>query len=357
MRRLAAFALFAVMQPAAAETVFRGGQRVTLEVTGLVVELPGPASWELYSVHASPTGRSDEAYDALVPKNTKLLVEVRFVTAKSCEEWRVANLPDCTTRAKPGAYWPADAEMYERTTDAGVVAAGCASTASGVLEAVIYGDPSTQMPLLLKLTSQLVASANALTGRRSIPAQPRTGPYTLDEALAELPGRGGLKAVIETSQGRITCTLEERRAPIAVANFVGLARGIRPFQDPKDGWVTRRYYDGLTFHRVIPGFVIQGGDLAGNGSGGVGYTIKNEDKNGLVFDRPGRLATARGGDPDSAGGQFFITDAPAPHLDHNQTIFGDCGPISTIHAIASVPHGPDDKPRTPIEIGSVTITR
>jgi len=224
---------------------------------------------------------------------------------------------------------------------------------------VIYGEPSKRAAMLLRLTSQLVASANALTGARTIPALPHTGPYTLDEALVGLPApnRGALKAVIATSLGRITCTLDERRAPIAVANFVGLARGIRPFQDPKDGWVTRRYYDGLTFHRVIPGFVIQGGDLAGNGTGGVGYTIKNEDKNGLVFDHPGRLATARGGDPDSAGGQFFITDAPAPHLDHTQTIFGDCGPISTIHAIASVPHGPDDKPRTPVEIGSVTITR
>jgi peptidyl-prolyl cis-trans isomerase A (cyclophilin A) len=353
MRRLVAFAMLAAL-PAGAETVFHAGQRVRLEVTGLVVELPGPGSWELYSVRASPTGSADDAYDALVPKNAKLLVEVRFLATKSCEEWRVANLPDGTTRARPGAYWPADAEMYERTTDAGVVATGCARTESGLLEAVIYGDPS-KVPLVAKLTAAIIASANAGTGR-SVRAQPWTGPYTLDDALAGLAGHGPLKAVIDTSLGRITCTLDDRHAPIAVANFIGLARGLRPFLSPKEGWVTRRFYDGLTFHRVIPGFVIQGGDLAGDGTGGVGYTIKNEDKNGLVFDRPGRLATARGGDPDSAGGQFFITDAPTPHLDHNQTIFGDCGPISTIHTIASAPRGSDDKPRKLIEIDSVTIT-
>jgi len=355
---MVALALFAVLvDPAGADPA----KRVNLDVTNLAVVLP--SGWDIYSVRAAPNGKADDAYDVIAQRGSKLLVEVRFVTVKSCAEWRTRYIPEGATAVKDAAYWPPAGEdwpMFEIQTDTGTIATGCTPTTKGVLEATIVSDdaPGKHAPLLLKLTTAVIDAANLLqVTDSSVAAQPHTEPFSLEEATRGLKGGKPLTAVIATSRGKLVCTLDDKRAPIAVANFVGLARGLRPFHDPRAGWVTRRFYDGLTIHRVVPGFVIQGGDLAGNGTGKVGYTIKNEDGNGLVFDRAGRLATARDSDPDSAGGQFFITDAPQPHLSGHQTIFGECGPIATIHAIASVPHQPDDRPRTPITIDSVTITR
>jgi peptidyl-prolyl cis-trans isomerase A (cyclophilin A) len=128
---------------------------------------------------------------------------------------------------------------------------------------------------------------------------------------------------------------------------VGLARGLRAWRDPKDGkwWRYRPYYDGLWFHRVIPDFIIQGGDplsregkAEGLGTGGPGYTIPDEASNGLKFDVPGRLTMAnKGPGTNSAGSQFFITEARAPSLDGGYTIFGQCAPIDVVKAIARVP--------------------
>jgi peptidyl-prolyl cis-trans isomerase A (cyclophilin A) len=164
-------------------------------------------------------------------------------------------------------------------------------------------------------------------------------------------------AKIDTDKGAISCKLLDDKAPNTVANFVGLARGIRPFQDPKTAgdWVKRPAYDGTTFHRIIKGFMIQGGDPKGTGNGEPGYTIKDEIWPGAKHDKAGLLCMANRGH-DTNGMQFFITDAAAAHLDNNYTIFGDCSPEQTIHDIASLPVK-GDRPDSPPAIKSVTISR
>jgi peptidyl-prolyl cis-trans isomerase A (cyclophilin A) len=130
-------------------------------------------------------------------------------------------------------------------------------------------------------------------------------------------------ATIDTSEGTIVCELFSDQSPQTVANFVGLATGTKEYTDPKTGQKKKsHYYDGLVFHRVIPGFMIQGGDPMGTGTGGPGYTF-NDEYPTAKFDRPGRLAMANAG-PNTNGSQFFITVADADYLNTNghYTIFG-----------------------------------
>lgn len=186
---------------------------------------------------------------------------------------------------------------------------------------------------------------------------PMSGSFTLSQAVVGLPPTGPLVAKITTSKGEMRCKLFDEKAPIAVANFVGLARGTRPFKD-KGRWVTRPAYDGTSFHRVIKGFMVQGGDPQGSGRGEPGYVFKDELWAGLgsKHDRPGLLCMANRG-PDTNGMQFFITDASAPHLDRSYTIFGECAPVSVVHAIANVPTDGADRPQTDVTIDKVEITR
>jgi peptidyl-prolyl cis-trans isomerase A (cyclophilin A) len=186
---------------------------------------------------------------------------------------------------------------------------------------------------------------------------PHAGKFTLPEALQGLLGKGQLNASITTSMGTLRCDLFEDKAPMTVANFVGLARGLRKFWSGADhAWVGRPYYDGTTFHRVIPGFMIQGGDLAGDGSGGVFYTIRDELHPSLKHDRGGQLCMANRG-PNTNEAQFFITEAAAPHLDSSYTIFGQCTPTELVYRIARVPQADNNRPITPVIIKSVTIQR
>jgi peptidyl-prolyl cis-trans isomerase A (cyclophilin A) len=186
---------------------------------------------------------------------------------------------------------------------------------------------------------------------------PTGGTFTLADATAGLPPTGALVATIKTSKGDLRCRLYDDKAPVTVANFVGLARGLRPFRASKTGpWEKRPAYDGTIFHRVIKGFMIQGGDPLGSGKGEPGYTIKDEIWPGAKHDRAGLLCMANRG-PDTNGIQFFITDAAAPHLDGKYTIFGDCAPVAVVHAIAATPVGPSDRPLTDVTIRTVAIAR
>jgi peptidyl-prolyl cis-trans isomerase A (cyclophilin A) len=186
---------------------------------------------------------------------------------------------------------------------------------------------------------------------------PKNGRFTLADATNGLTGAGPLVAVIDTSKGRIECTLFEDKAPNTVANFVGLARGTRPWKGPKTGaWVERPAYDATTFHRIIDGFMIQGGDANGDGSGEPGYVIKDEIWPGAKHDRAGQLCMANRG-KNTNGAQFFITDAKAEHLDGGYTIFGQCNDVAVIHAIATAPKGPQDRPKTAIVINTVRVAR
>jgi peptidyl-prolyl cis-trans isomerase A (cyclophilin A) len=178
----------------------------------------------------------------------------------------------------------------------------------------------------------LLAGASA----RAEDPDPAGGNFTLEQAAKGVPGPASapLMATIETSKGKFTCGFYEQQAPIAVANFVGLARGIRPWLDPKtDKWVKKPFYDGLIFHRVIPGFMIQGGDPKGNGTGNPGYKFANETSPDLKFDKPGLLAMANAG-PGTNGSQFFITEKTPAFLNGGYSIFGPCDPVSLVAEIA-----------------------
>ncbi len=184
---------------------------------------------------------------------------------------------------------------------------------------------------------------------------PMNGTFTLAQATAGMAPTGALAATIKTSKGEMRCKLFEDKAPIAVANFIGLARGNRPWK--KDGqWITKPAYDGTTFHRVIKGFMIQGGDPLGTGRGEPGYIFKDELWAGGKHDRAGLLCMANRG-PDTNGMQFFITDAGAPHLDKSYTIFGECSPVTVVHAIAKVEVDQGDRPTQDVKIEKVEITR
>lgn len=165
-------------------------------------------------------------------------------------------------------------------------------------------------------------------------------------------------ATLHTNRGNIVIDLFEDQAPKTVANFVGLATGTKEYQDPKTGQpTTGNYYDGLTFHRVIGGFMIQGGCPRGDGRGGPGYTFADEFHPELVFNKPYLLAMANAG-ADTNGSQFFITVAPTPHLNRRHTIFGEVtDPASqqVVDAIATTRTGPGDRPVEPVVIESVTV--
>lgn len=163
-------------------------------------------------------------------------------------------------------------------------------------------------------------------------------------------------ATFRTSLGDIRCVLRHEHAPNTVRNFVELARGQRTWTDPATGLTTRRaLYSNTVFHRVIPGFMIQGGDPLGNGTGGPGYAFADEGGEKNRFERAGLLAMANAG-PNTNGSQFFITDASAPHLNARHTVFGDCGNPEVIERIANTPRDEADRPTTPVVLERVVIS-
>jgi peptidyl-prolyl cis-trans isomerase A (cyclophilin A) len=166
----------------------------------------------------------------------------------------------------------------------------------------------------------------------------------------------GLYATIHTTMGAITVKLFQKESPITVSNFVGLAKGTKAWKDPRTGQMVKRpLYSGTIFHRVIPGFMIQGGDPRGTGTGDAGFTIRDEFAPNLKFDVPGRLAMANAG-PNTGSCQFFITVVPTPHLNGLHTIFGQVVEGQAVaDKIVNVPHDSNDKPRTPVRITSITF--
>ena len=209
------------------------------------------------------------------------------------------------------------------------------------------------------------ASAQSTPSAPTPPATP-----TAPSELPDSPGAAtappvviaptGPTVVFDTSMGRLTCKLFQKQAPLATANFIGLADGSKEWTDPVSGEKVKgkSYYNGTTFHRVIPGFMIQGGDRKGDGTGDAGYYFANETVPGLNFDVAGRLAMANAG-PDTNGTQFFVTEVPYPDLDGKYTIFGQCDTHSVlmVATIARVDRDSSDKPTTPVTLDKVTIVR
>jgi cyclophilin family peptidyl-prolyl cis-trans isomerase len=168
-------------------------------------------------------------------------------------------------------------------------------------------------------------------------------------------------AVFETTAGTLRCKLFEKETPITVKNFIDLATGARDWTNPVSHAKKHNtpLYDGTIFHRVIPEFMIQGGDPAGNGTGDPGYKFQDEFLPGLLFDRPGRLAMANSG-PNTNGSQFFITEVPTPHLNGRHTIFGQCdeASVTLVKQIARMSADPsNNRPFRPVKIVHLTIDR
>ena len=205
---------------------------------------------------------------------------------------------------------------------------------------------------IIVLCLSLAFASAAQTTTKKAPPKP---------ASSATASSGEPVAVFDTTAGKMRCTLFEKQTPATVANFIGLATGTKDWKNPVSH-VTKHntpLYDGTIFHRVIPNFMIQGGDPAGNGSGDPGYTFKDEIVSGLTFDRPGRLAMANSG-PNTNGSQFFITEVPTPHLNGRHTIFGQCDPatVTLVKQIARMARDPrNDMPFRTVKINHITIER
>ncbi len=168
----------------------------------------------------------------------------------------------------------------------------------------------------------------------------------------------GTYAQFETTEGNFTVRLFEKEAPNTVANFVGLAEGTKEWTDPGSGQKkTAPYYDGVIFHRVIPGFMIQGGDRLGQGTGGPGYKFADEFHASLRHGKAGVLSMANSG-PNTNGSQFFITLGPTPHLDNRHSVFGEVVEgLDVVKRIGGVATGQQDRPVTPVVMNRITIQR
>jgi peptidyl-prolyl cis-trans isomerase A (cyclophilin A) len=220
------------------------------------------------------------------------------------------------------------------------------------------------LPVLMLALS---VAATAQTSTTPTPKKPTTTHKSATSSTAKsktaakpATPAGPPKAIIHTSMGDIHCTLMPDKAPIGVKNFVGLATGSKDWTDPRSGAKKHGVplYDGTIFHRVIPEFMIQGGDPTGTGRGDPGYKFQNETSPDLGFDKPGRLAYANAG-RDTNGSQFFVTEAAYPSLNGNYTIFGQCEDPEVVQKIARVPrsHGfeTQDKPITDVTIQHIEI--
>jgi peptidyl-prolyl cis-trans isomerase A (cyclophilin A) len=219
---------------------------------------------------------------------------------------------------------------------------------------------------------RFVASRQAPMVEPDVPKAPQTS------ASQPAPASGSKNpiAIIHTTAGNLKCELFPDKAPKTVANFIGLATGEKDWINPATGKVEHRrpLYDGVIFHRVIPGFMIQGGDPLGTGAGGPGYRFKDELRADLLFDRPGRLAMANAG-PNTNGSQFFITESVQPGLDPcldaggcrrgfqmvpkgtGYTIFGQCDEqsVALVKKIARMPRDDRDRPLQPVKITHIEV--
>ncbi|HKY34100.1 MAG TPA: peptidylprolyl isomerase [Candidatus Polarisedimenticolia bacterium] len=181
--------------------------------------------------------------------------------------------------------------------------------------------------------------------------------FGIGDAAASWKETPGMYAVIETSHGTIVAQLFPKEAPKTVENFAGLAMATKPYKDPALGeMVKKHYYDGVMFHRIIPNFMMQGGDPTGTGMGGPGYSFEDEIVPTLTFDKPGVLAMANTGRPSTNGSQFFITHVPTPHLNGKHTIFGQVVEgQDVVEKICSTLGSPGGRPKEPVVMRKVRI--
>jgi len=222
------------------------------------------------------------------------------------------------------------------------------------------------LPLFFSATAGVAQQSTTPQSPDSKPVQKPATPSTDDlpdgptPTAAALIHPNGPTVVFDTSMGRITCQFYEKEAPKTVANFIALAEGTKDWVDPTTHKKMhgKKLYDGTTFHRVIPQFMIQGGDPAGTGMGDPGFTFEDEFDPNLNFDVPGRLAMANSG-PNTDGSQFFITEQAYDSLNQHYTLFGQCDEdgVAVVKAISRVERDAEDKPLTPVILRKVTIVK
>ncbi|HEX4340022.1 MAG TPA: peptidylprolyl isomerase [Polyangiaceae bacterium] len=268
---------------------------------------------------------------------------VLALTALSCksappEPTPTSPTPETTAAATATASSP-------ETTATATATASASASAEAMGSAATSAAPSASAPPGMKPVATVPVSEG----------DPAKGVFTMADATAGLAGKGKLTATMVTDKGTLKCELWPDKAPITVANFVGLARGVRPWKTPAGEWVKKPLYDGTPFHRIIKGFMIQGGDPKGNGSGDPGYVIPDEVWDGAHHDEIGLICMANRG-PNTNGSQFFIMDGKASHLDGGYTIFGKCTPDSVVEAIAGSETAGDRAVNAP-KIKKLTITR
>ena len=221
-----------------------------------------------------------------------------------------------------------------------------------------YSSPARRiLPSALLFLASIALAAPAFA-QAAPPADLPDAPGAAAAQAKPEPVPTGPTILIDTSMGRLTCKTFDQQAPIAVANFIGLAEGTKDWTTAS-GTVKhhgQRFYDGLAFHRVIPGFMIQGGDPAGDGTGDPGYYFDNEVDPALDFSVAGRLAMANSG-PNTNGSQFFVTEQGSDSLNGHYNLFGQCddASVEVVKAIARVPRNGDDKPLSPVILQKVTI--
>jgi peptidyl-prolyl cis-trans isomerase A (cyclophilin A) len=200
------------------------------------------------------------------------------------------------------------------------------------------------------LTTVLLLAASVATAQA--PAAPAPGKWTKHVAAGK-----DVWATVQTNQGEFVLRLFSKDAPLTVASFVGVASGEKEWRHPVTGAVSRKpLYEGVIFHRVIPDFMIQGGDPAGTGSGNPGYYVPDEFQSGRTFDKPGLVAMANAG-PNTNGSQFFITVGPAPHLTNHHTIFGEVvAGYDVVEKISRLPTARGNRPVEPVTIQKVVLS-
>jgi peptidyl-prolyl cis-trans isomerase A (cyclophilin A) len=300
---------------------------------------------------------SERSYIQTVLRAPVAYDRLRFEDAKCAKQFKGRGT---VAKAKLGKFATCVLALVRRQPAGELVLAVSAPDKAGDV-VVTAANPEITFELTLALGKD---DSYRVTGVRSPPAAigaagtvvpPEVG--DLDAYVQGFKGKGALVATIATSAGTLHCELFEAKAPRTVANFVGLATGQKPWKDPATG-KTRTgtpFYDGLTFHRVIPGFMIQGGDPLGVGSGGPGYQFPDEIDADLG-NRPGTLVMANSG-PDTNGSQFFINEVDNKYLDGKYSVFGACAELDVVKTIGAAPADSGNKPKSPITINHVTFSR
>jgi peptidyl-prolyl cis-trans isomerase A (cyclophilin A) len=211
-----------------------------------------------------------------------------------------------------------------------------------------------RLPTLFLIALSAFAQTPPATKGTSAPATKAT----TAPAPATPAREPGLYAIVNTTMGTFVAKLFEKETPVTVTNFVALARGTKPWKDPKGVTAAKPLYNGVTFHRVIKDFMNQTGDPTGTGAGDCGFTIKDEFVPGITFDQPFMLGMANIGAPNTGGCQWFVTAKPTPWLNNHHTIFGKVVEgTDVVTAINNVRTAGQDKPVTPVKIVTLTIKR